>query len=221
MAGYVGDLSVWTDLSAKWQQLLIKHEISGLHMKELIPITGEHRDAGWDHAKRDAVVSEFISVIRAAHLYGIGIGVETEAWRRIHREHPEHRKLFGTAQEFCVQRITERVIRRWHLDRQSDFMTIVFDRDPEFAAGRIKFYGDLIRHDPRANRIISAIMFADPVRYPPLQCADLLAWETRKLAATRQLNAGDSCSPRCRNTNLITLVSFTTTPNFRGSCRTC
>jgi hypothetical protein len=79
-----------------------------------------------------------------------------------------------------MQRIVRRIVDHLHDIAQEDQMTLVWDRDQEFAVSRVKFYGNLIGHDPRANELISSIMFADPKRYPPLQCADVLAWETRK-----------------------------------------
>jgi hypothetical protein len=178
MAGYFGSVDGWTELSRQWFELLAKHEISGIHMRDLIPLAGEYKALGWDIPKRDAVMAEFLHVIRQAQMTGIGIAVDTKAWQAIKKEHSEYAKWFGSVQEFCLQRITKRVVE--HLHGQDDQMTLVWDRDQEFAVSRVKFYGELIRHDPRANKLISAIMFGDPMRYPPLQCADVLAWETRK-----------------------------------------
>jgi hypothetical protein len=180
MAGYFGSLESWLELSRQWIDLLIKHGVSGIHMKVLIPISGEYKERGWDLPKRDAVMAEFLHVLHQAKMTGIGIAVDTEAWRAIKKEHPEYASWFGTAQEFCLQRIARRIADHLHHVAQEDQMTLVWDRDREFAVSRVKFYGGLIGHDPRANELISAIMFADPKRYPPLQRADVLAWETRK-----------------------------------------
>jgi hypothetical protein len=57
---------------------------------------------------------------------------------------------------------------------------LVFDRDPEFSSNRINLFNHSIQRDSRARRLLASIMFADPNVYPGLQCADLLAWETRK-----------------------------------------
>jgi hypothetical protein len=180
MAGYIGSVDLWLELSRKWIDLLVKHGINAIHMKDLIPLTGEYKTRGWGIAKRDEVMSEFLDVLRQSNATGIGIAVDTEAWRAIKKEHPQYSSFFGTAQEFCMQRIIRRIVDRLHEIAQEDQVTIVWDRDHEFAVSRVKFYGNLIRHDPRANALISAIMFADPNRYPALQCADILAWETRK-----------------------------------------
>src|SRR5271168_1449060 len=48
MAGYVGSLDSWLELSVKWLNLLVKHGISAIHMKDLIPLTGEYKTRGWD-----------------------------------------------------------------------------------------------------------------------------------------------------------------------------
>ena len=35
MAGYFGEEAAWNDLQMRWDKLLLKHAINGVHMKEL------------------------------------------------------------------------------------------------------------------------------------------------------------------------------------------
>jgi hypothetical protein len=178
MAGYFGEMDVWLELWKKWADLLLKHQISSIHMRDLIPIQGEYKSLGWDTAKRAAVVAEFIEVINKAPVIGVGIALETSAWRKIRKAHPDVK--FGTAQEFCFQRILRRIIDRLHAAMLDGKVTLIFDRDPEFSANRIGLFNWVLEHDPRARELLVAITFADPTYYPGIQCADLLAWETRK-----------------------------------------
>lgn len=87
---------------------------------------------------------------------------------------------FGTVQEFCLGRIMRRIVDRLDAARLTGKVALVFDRDPEFSANRIRLFNHYLQHDARARRLLASIMFADPTVYPGLQCADLLAWETRK-----------------------------------------
>jgi hypothetical protein len=178
MAGYFAEMPIWIELHDKWVALMMKHQISAIHMRDLIPIEGEYKRLGWNVAKRDDVVSEFIDVIAKAPVAGIGIALEIAAWRRLIQRHPELH--FGTAQEFCLQRILRRIIDRLTAAGLEGRATIVFDRDPEFSNGRINLFNWIIQNDPRARNLLISITFGDMTYYPGIQCADLLAWETRK-----------------------------------------
>ncbi len=177
MAGYFAEMSVWLQLWQQWANLLVKHQITSVHMKELIPIEGEYKKLGWDIEKRDAAIADFIEEIRKAPVIGIGVAVKMTAWRTVKAANP---KLpFGTVQEFVLQRILRGVVERLAILPDVSKVALVFDRDPEFAANRIKVFSWLLS-DPKANKLMASIMFADPHVYPGLQCADILAWETRK-----------------------------------------
>jgi hypothetical protein len=178
MAGYFAQLDALNSVYQKWAQLLLKHGIPGIHMKELIHLSGTYKDLGWDIPKRDVVLNDFIGVIREERLVGVGVAVKMSAWRGMVKEHRD--VDFGTVQEFCLQRILRRVVDRLNSAQAEDSVALVFDRDPEFAANRVKLFNALLAHRAEARKLLCSITFADPWRYPGLQCADILAWETRK-----------------------------------------
>lgn len=178
LAGYFAEMSIWIALWERWVELLLKHGISGIHMKELIPMEGEYKSKGWDVVKRDQVVGDFITEINRANLVGIGIAVEVSAWRTVKKLNPA--VPFGTVQDFCFGRILRRIVDRLDAAQLDGKVALVFDRDPEFSSNRINLFNYCLQQDSRARRLLASIMFADPNVYPGLQCADLLAWETRK-----------------------------------------
>jgi hypothetical protein len=51
-----------------------------IHMRDLIPLQGVYKKLGWDTAKRDAVLTEFIQVIKTTRLIGFGVGVDARAF---------------------------------------------------------------------------------------------------------------------------------------------
>jgi hypothetical protein len=178
MAGYFTDGGALNRLHEQWLALLFKHGIEVIHMKELIPLAGQYRDLGWDIPKRDAVLAEFIEAIRQSQITGVGVAMDMAAWRKIKKDHSDLR--WGTAQEFCLSRILRQIVDRLTAANLDGIVALVFDRDPEFAAGRLSLYSDIVGHDPRARRLIKSVTFADARWYPGLQAADLLVWETRK-----------------------------------------
>jgi Protein of unknown function (DUF3800) len=178
MAGYLADYETVNQLNGKWMQLLIKHGIGEIHMKQLIPISGQYKELGWDVPKRDAVVGEFIQAINETRMWGLGVAVEVEAWRKQKKKHPQ--LSWGTVQQFCLERLLRRTVDQLHAAGIDDTVALVFDTDPEFGPNRFNLFCALMGHDERAARRLSSITFGHPVYYPGLQCADLLVWETRK-----------------------------------------
>lgn len=177
MAGYLADIGYWARFVERWQQLRLFHHISGVHMKELIPLQGEYKTLGWTVEKRNAVLSDFIRIIKEERLVGFGVAVEADCWRQL----PEpNRKQYGTAQEFCFTRIVHMVVHRLEECGDPDFVSLHFDRDKEFARPRLTLYENLLEHDERVRKRIVELTFANPLFSSPLQAADVLAWETRK-----------------------------------------
>jgi hypothetical protein len=177
MAGYMGSGEDWDDFEQDWRSLLLKHGIGWIHMKELIHFKGEYKELGWDAAKRDAVLFDFIEVIKDSPFVGFGVGVDIEAWALVPEE---EKKKSGNAHDFCFQRIMRGVIDRLEVAAPNDLLQVVFDRDQSVANRRFYMFSRIHQSDPRATVYLQAITFANPKLMLGLQAADLLAWETRK-----------------------------------------
>lgn len=89
MAGYLVGIEALTELIGKWRQLLLRHGISEIHMKQMIPLTGMYAHLGWDHNKRDDVVREFVQVINESKMSGVGVAVEMPAWTKLKKKPPQ------------------------------------------------------------------------------------------------------------------------------------
>lgn len=178
MAGYLAGHESLIQLGERWRSLLIRQGIMEIHMKQLIPMTGMYANLGWDHAKRDAVVCDFVQAINESKMSGVGVAVETAAWRKQKKQHPH--LSWGTVQQFCLERLLGRVVRQLQDAGMEDSLNLVFDTDPEFGTNRFGLFCALMGHDEKARRRLSSITFGHPFYYPGLQAADLLVWETRK-----------------------------------------
>jgi hypothetical protein len=197
MAGYVADISYWVPFVMQWQDLLQKHDMKTLHMREFIHLRGDIKDRGWDTQKRDAVLAELIHAIKKSRLVGIGVGIDGVTWKS---EIARLKKAAGgkgwwpSPQEMCFFRIMKLFNLRMERDGQNDAVSVVFDSDPQFSPGRLKLFAKIKERDAGARRRFVAITFGDPWAYIPLQAADLLAWETRK-ALVQKLGGFDD-TPR-------------------------
>jgi hypothetical protein len=178
MAGYLAGYDPLVELNGKWGQLLLRHGISEIRMKQLIPMTGMYENLGWDADKRDAVIQDFVQAINETRMSGVGVAVETTAWNKRKKEYPD--LAWGTIQQFCLERVLSRVIGQMHDAGINETLASVFDTDPEFGSNRFGLFCSLMGYDRRAARRLGSITFAHAVYYPGLQAADLLVWETRK-----------------------------------------
>lgn len=194
MAGYMADFSYWTLFFQQWRDLLIKHGISCIHMRDLIPLQGEYKRLGWDPQKRDKVLTDFIRIIKENQLIGFGIGVDANHWHSISED---VRRKYGNAQDFCFQRIMRMVIEKLKATKPEDVVSVTFDTDPEFARVRLNRFFEIWAHDNNAREYLAAITFANPKIYVQLQAADLLAWETRKDLV--QKSGGYTSTPRYKD----------------------
>jgi hypothetical protein len=182
MAGYIAHASMWVKFFTNWQQSLLKYGISSIHMRELIPIEGEYKQLGWTIQTRDAVIEEFINIIKACQLVGFGVGLDATFWRQIPKDVT---RVHGNAQEFCFTRIIRLVIERLSAIGEEEGLSLIYDRDMTFAKTRLNLFEAIRRRDQRAARQLIAITFADTRYFLGLQAADILAWETRKQLVQR------------------------------------
>ena len=180
MAGYMADTSYWASFCQQWKAELKNNGISSIHMRDLIPLQGEYKTLGWDNRGRDEGLAKFIRIIKENRLIGFGIGIDANHWRIIRAK--QH---FGSAQDFCFQRVIRRVVERVKVANIEDTVSITFDTDPEFAGIRCRRFSEIRKHDHDAGEYLSGISFVNPKDYVQMQAADLLAWETRKELAQK------------------------------------
>lgn len=180
LAGYLAHYSYWERFINQWQHKLMKHNISCIHMKDMVHLAGEYSSLDWDEKKRDEVLLDFIEVIRENHLIGFGVGVDTNAWRDYRKKTNMVKTKVGNVQYYCFARMMRMIFDRFEKALPSELISIVFDTNPEFAANRLKFFQTYRAHEKLLRRYMTSITFADPLSMSGLQAADILAWETRK-----------------------------------------
>lgn len=180
LAGYLGHYTFWERFINQWQHMLMKHNISCIHMRDMIPLTGEYGKLGWDEQKRDKVLLDFIDIIKDNQLIGFGVGVDVKAWRIYRKNSNIGKSKLGDVQYFCFARIMRMLTDRLSKALPHELVSITFDTDPEFAANRLRFFQTYRAHNDFMRKYMTSITFADPLSILGLQAADILAWETRK-----------------------------------------
>jgi hypothetical protein len=190
IAGYLAFDEVWGRFGRLWGHLLIKHRLPGVHMRTIFGIA---KAKGWDDAKLDSVLQEFVATITAAPgLIGFGVGVDADEWRKFSKE---RRFLFDDAQEFACARVVRHIRGRLKsAGLQSEHMAVVFDQDFELARHRLTAFEHICGHSPDLKQSSARLAFADARLYYPLQAADLLAWQTSRQLINRIVDGKPSTS---------------------------
>jgi Protein of unknown function (DUF3800) len=186
IAGYMSPTGFWNDFNQKWEGTLLQHGLTELHMKLWGAIK---KEKGWANAKADAVLNDFIDIIRGAKLWGFGAGVDADQWRALPRN---KQKLFGSAQEFVMQRVFRLIIDEIRTHQIAAHLNIVFDQDEGYSKPRLTRFFGVKRIDPLAKRHAAIISFADAKVCYSLQAADLLAYLTRKRLMEREEGTSES-----------------------------
>lgn len=128
LAGYLAQNDVLESLDQRWLQLLIKHGIREIHMKQLVPMSGIYKNLGWDDNHRDAVVGDFIQVINETRMIGVGIAVKTSSWKTYKIRYPEIK--WRSIQQFLLERALSRVVSQLHDAGVDEHLHLTFDTDP-------------------------------------------------------------------------------------------
>ena len=179
ISGYLAVDQMWNMFNEGWRHRLLRYGVSWLHMKDFMHDQGEYSQLGLkdDWPKKRAIIEDFIYVIRASNLIGFGVAVDANTWRTIPKSVTQE---YGTAQEFCFQRIMRMVAERVKISAPRDVVAITFDCDINFTPARFKRFLAVRQQNPSANEIFQSFSISEPKVFLPLQAADLLAWQTRK-----------------------------------------
>ena len=176
IAGYVATDEQWGNFSDQWMALLAKHGIPCIHMRELVPLRGPYSELGWDIAKRNAVLDEFIELIRKHVLAAFAVAFDAKYYRSMT---DVAKKELGNPHRFCLARIIRLIQQTFAKVGVTEALTLVFDDSEEFS---VMHHGNVreLRKDPKYRKLIGSVCFSDDEIYNPLQAADVLAWETTK-----------------------------------------
>lgn len=177
IAGYIAHDSAWEELCQKWGMLLLRHNIPFIHMKDLIPLRGPYENLGWDIAKRDEVLREFIDVIREHVVGGFGVGVDSKYLRSMCKD---AKQQIGDPAMLCFQRILRIVVNKLQSVGYQSSISPVFDDCEEYSVRCYRMWSRLRKNAPELSAAVPSITFANDHHFWPLQAADVLAWETNK-----------------------------------------
>ena len=176
LCGYLGSEKDWDPFCERWARLLLKHRFDYIHFTQF---ESQCRNKGWDNIKTQAVLTEFIEVIREASLVGFAVGIDGRYFN--HRFEIAGRPNVDPAR-FAVHRIVRELREacvQWNA-ALSPRISINFDEDESYSVKCYQLISRLRKMKPEVKEMIVSIGFADDRFFTALQAADVLAGLTNR-----------------------------------------
>jgi hypothetical protein len=153
-----------------------RNPIEVFHSTDCATYHGEFE--GWTKEERDPYVAQLLPVIPAHPLAGIVIGIHLPELERVFRDHADLIEMFGTPYTACFQWaisiIVDLATERGHGQRMA------FVHEINNYKGECLKAFEYISTYLNPRKIPMTIGFGTKEQYPPLQAADVLAYEGGK-----------------------------------------
>jgi hypothetical protein len=174
VAAYVSRPKHWRVWTKKWNRA--KRPIRIFHAADCANFHGEFD--GWDADRRDKVVANLLPVIPAHELAGIVIGIRLDDFSDALKGRDELIEMFGTPYTACFQWALTIIMEIATGHGRGERMAFVHEVN-DFKGEALKAFEYVKQfHNPRGIPITLA--FGSKADYPPLQAADVLAYEGGK-----------------------------------------
>lgn len=185
IAGYVRREDYWAStFSPLWSDVLARQRVYLSEFSASDCRNGVELFKGMTPEERRQLTEDLVSVIVSPQppLLGVGAAVVTRDF-----EDPQvQRKYDGVSYLVCLSTVVEHVMRLCGTHRSDVYLRFVFDeRSDLVGVARETFQEVIEEHRGRFAGTVRPLEFRSSREFPPLQAADLLAYETYKEAYNR------------------------------------
>jgi len=198
VAGYFGNQFDWLTFEGGWEKLLSEYRLDYFKASECETLTGQFAryrknpddltlplDAD-EKAKRTEIKTAFVDIAIKSPIVGFGAAVLMEDFNELCAQNSQAARSLGKHPYFiCAHaamatagHITTTVN---HDQGTSHLLAFVFDENKEVCSSFLAEYHEFQRKNPYAAEYMASATFASELRFKPLQVADLLVYEARKL----------------------------------------
>jgi hypothetical protein len=178
---YLANPKTWRDWTKEWNGCKRKvpagrEPIEVFHATDCNSLHGEFE--GWTRDERDELVAKLLPIIANADMAGMVIGVNLVDLDEALKGHPELLEMFGTPYTACFQWAITSIMQLATDRGKGQRMAFVHEVN-DFKGEASKAF-DYIRENHNPRRIKMGLAFGAKIDYPPLQAADVLAYEGGK-----------------------------------------
>jgi Protein of unknown function (DUF3800) len=173
IAGFVGTDDDWDDVTKQWKQRLDRWSIPDFHYDEFI-----NRKCAWEQLERE--IRDPIRKFLAASLHNSPLTPVSFVYKGKWSENiifKLNKERLPTAYSFCFESIMiviERIARQKYSNTSAEVMLA---RQDEYQDRALEIF-NLYRENDKLINIIDPIIFGPAKNVTPLQCADMLAYES-------------------------------------------
>jgi hypothetical protein len=178
IAGYLSNEHKWKRFEREWRKCLKEYGVSYLHMREFTQSRNEFKD--WPESKRRAFVKQITWIIKSAVMFRVGIVVPCAYYRdTVGKVEPQNTQL--TPFWCCFVSCISAILVYCKNNGIRDDLALAFDENNQPSRHAAGYYASLKELPDIENRHqLVSLTFADDKKVPPLQAADLLAYELNK-----------------------------------------
>lgn len=174
VAGYISRPKHWRAWTRDWNRA--KKPIRVYHATDCANLLREF--AGWDKARRDGFVANLLPIIPAHELAGVLIGIDMNTFRQEVAKHPELTRMFGEPYTACFQWAISIIMEIASQHGKGERMAFVHEQNSYQADAQRAFA--FVKQNLNPRGINMTIAFGAKKDHPPLQAADVLAYEGAK-----------------------------------------
>jgi len=171
VSAYVAKGSEWQDWTKKWN--VAKRPIKIFHASECQALKGEFD--GWDTDRRNAFVQKLLGVIPGHLMIGIVVGIQMEDFTSALSGRPDLLEVFGNPYQACFGWTIGTILEMADNYRSTQKIEFIQEKN-DYTKYCVEAFEYAKQHHNRKERAIS-LRFGDKATDPPLQAADILAYE--------------------------------------------
>jgi Protein of unknown function (DUF3800) len=171
VAAYVGRPRDWKNWTKKWN--VAKRPIKVYHAADAQALKGEFE--GWSESDRDDVVKRVLPVIADSDLPGIVIGIQMDEFRRAIAGKGDLQQFLGEPYAACFQWVIQSIMFLQARTGNTERMAFVHESN-DYRNHALEAF-NYVQKFSNPNGTKLSIRFGDKSGYPPLQAADILAYE--------------------------------------------
>jgi Protein of unknown function (DUF3800) len=180
LGGLLGNQYKWQSFSEAWAEKLRdpspgKPPLTRFHMADCQAGLGEF--AGWGRTATDFLVHELGTIILKHMLWGYGCAVSRKAWDEFVTG--DLRRALGDSEGFCARNCYVQSVEICRTKAWQSELAFVFDDRPHRYVENKRIF-DVFKQfsqDNDKSPSLASLTFVPSLKFPPLQAADMVAWE--------------------------------------------
>lgn len=183
IAGFAAQESHWRKLSKEWNSVLQTMGLSYFHMREYHYSVDQF--AGWTRKRKDILMKRLVQIVKQNVLFKVSASIEIAAYNSILSD--SLRKHIRDPYLLCFRNCINLVLIHCEKKQYHEPIVVICDENKQLAFHATTVfagYHDIPDLTKQQGDMLKSVSFKDDKTLPPLQAADLFAWEANRYYRT-------------------------------------